>query len=75
MQKRVDHLGRVVLPAKLRKELGFEENQLVNITAVGGKLVLTKAVPTCNLCGATEYLLRKGGFLLCEDCLRRLEKL
>jgi transcriptional pleiotropic regulator of transition state genes len=43
--KRVDNLGRMVLPGDLREQLGIQEGDLLDVQVERGRLVLTKAEP------------------------------
>lgn len=42
MQRKLDELGRVVIPKEIRNELGIENGEGVNIELVGNKVIITK---------------------------------
>ncbi|WP_312118321.1 AbrB/MazE/SpoVT family DNA-binding domain-containing protein [Brevibacillus reuszeri] len=52
--RRVDELGRLVLPAELRRTLNMDELQPLEIFVDGENIVLRKYTPGCSLCGHTE---------------------
>lgn len=41
MKRNIDNLGRVVIPAEMRNELGIEPNQELEIEKVGNKIIIT----------------------------------
>ncbi len=41
--RRIDDLGRVVIPRKIRMRLGIEQGDMLNIKVVDGRLVISKA--------------------------------
>jgi len=49
--RKVDHLGRVVLPMELRRTLGINDNDPLEIFVDGKGIVLRKYAPGCSLCG------------------------
>lgn len=43
MQRKVDELGRIVLPAEMREQLHISEKDTLDITVQGNTIVLAKA--------------------------------
>lgn len=72
--RRVDELGRVVLPIELRRTLEIEERDLLEIMLEDDRIVLRKFQPTCVFCGAEEGLLEYRGKRICENCLKELNE-
>ena len=66
--RRVDRLGRVVLPAELRRTFGIQEGDLVDISVADGALVLTKVENRCVFCRATTGLVEHSGRHVCGSC-------
>ena len=54
--RRVDELGRVVLPIEIRRILDIEERDPLEIFLDEDRIVLRKLQPTCIFCGAEEDL-------------------
>ena len=54
--RRIDQLGRVVVPAELRKILGIRKGDLLDIRVEDGRLVLVKIEPECAICGGSDNL-------------------
>ena len=70
--RRIDDLGRVVLPVELRRTL--EVRDPVEIFIEGDAIVLRKYDAACLFCGATRELLSYRGKQICRSCLRRLRE-
>jgi len=47
--RRIDQLGRVVVPVELRRTLAIREGDLLEVTAEDGRLILRKVAPECAL--------------------------
>ena len=41
MKRKIDELGRFVIPKEIRKELGIKDNDLINIECTGNKIIIT----------------------------------
>jgi len=52
--RKLDELGRVVLPIELRKQLDWEVKDALNIFRDGDKIILSKARPSCIFCGNND---------------------
>ena len=72
MTRKVDSLGRVVLPAEMRRVFGIREGDLVEIAVDGSSIVLTKMEQRCVFCGDSTSLLEYSGKLVCEGCVAGL---
>ena len=70
--RRVDNLGRIVIPVELRRILEVEDGQEVEMTLHADTLVLRKFEPGCLFCGALEELVVYEGKNICVSCRRRL---
>ena len=73
MERRVDELGRIVIPKHIRKKLGLETRTKVAFEAEGDRLIITKAFPTCVICGAEDKLLEIKDKHICADCANTLK--
>jgi transcriptional pleiotropic regulator of transition state genes len=74
--RKVDRLGRVVLPAELRKELESSEGDLLEIAVDDdGRIVLEKVALRCVFCrrGAPTVELREFELqVVCSGCVDKL---
>ena len=71
IEKVVDELGRVVLPAKFRHALGLGARAKVVLTLANGEIAVTPAERSCLLCGRVADL--HPSFRLCPDCITRIK--
>ena len=60
--RKVDELGRIVLPIELRRTLGIEEKDALEIYVEGASVVLRKYAPACIFCDD-----------ICPKCLKELQ--
>lgn len=72
--RRVDQLGRLVLPMDLRESLQIGPQTAMDIYYEDEDIVLRKHRPVCYLCKGTENLLNFKGKLICTDCIEALER-
>ena len=67
--RRIDELGRVVLPVELRQSHGIADKDEVEIYVEGDSIVLVKHSPTCVICGSREGLVEFKGKMVCQTCI------
>lgn len=73
--RRVDELGRIVLPIELRRALDIGEREPLEVVLDGECIVLRKCQPACVFCGSEEELLDYRGKRICSHCLLTLNEL
>lgn len=66
--RKVDELGRIVLPVELRRTLGLNIRDPVEIFVDGEKVILKKYAPTCIFCGNAENNMYFKQKMVCEEC-------
>lgn len=70
--RKFDHLGRIVVPAEMRRTLGINEGDPIEISLVGKQVVLKKHQPGCMSCGDAEArLVSQGDITLCPGCINK----
>lgn len=73
--RKVDGLGRIVLPKELRKVLGVKENETsMEILVDGENVILRKYEPACIFCGEARNVINYKGKNICKKCLKELRK-
>ena len=72
MPRKIDSLGRVVLPAEMRKHLGLETGDLVAIALDDGRITMEKIEARCIFCGSTTELREFNEKLVCAVCVKDL---
>lgn len=74
--RKVDELGRIVLPIELRRTLGIEEKDRIEIFMDGESIILRKYQPACIFCDNAKDIINYKGKNICPDCIRAMtEKL
>ena len=71
--RNVDPLGRFVLPIELRRMLGIEVNDALEIYRDGDTVILKKYEPCCIFCGSTVSVEQYKGKSVCNACLQELK--
>jgi transcriptional pleiotropic regulator of transition state genes len=72
--RRVDELGRIVIPIELRRTMGIEEKDALEIYVDSEKIILKKYEPACIFCGNAEEVAIYKGKNMCKSCLTELAK-
>lgn len=70
---KVNSEGRIVIPADMRKILGINDNDELELELVGQEIKLTTKELKCKICNATENLYQSGEIIVCDDCLGKIE--
>ncbi len=70
--RKVDELGRIVLPIELRRTLGIEEKDRIEIFVDGESIILRKYQPACIFCDNAKDIINYKGKNICPDCIRAM---
>ncbi|MBQ6480782.1 MAG: AbrB/MazE/SpoVT family DNA-binding domain-containing protein [Anaerolineaceae bacterium] len=70
--RKVDELGRIVLPIELRRTLGIEIRDALEIYVDEETILLRKYTPTCVMCGESDGLVEFKGKKICRKCIEKL---
>lgn len=73
--RKVDELGRIVLPIELRRTLNIEIKDPVEIFVDGEFILLKKYEPACVFCGNAKDVETFNGKNVCKKCLEKIKKL
>lgn len=73
--RRVDELGRIVLPMELRRTLRIHEKDPLEIFVDGERVILRKYEPTCVFTGSAEDLVFYHGKMISRACIQELQQL
>ncbi|SDC56422.1 MULTISPECIES: AbrB/MazE/SpoVT family DNA-binding domain-containing protein [unclassified Candidatus Frackibacter] len=71
--RRVDDLGRIVIPIDLRRTLNIEPKSPLEIYVDDNKIILKKHKPTCFFCGSTGETIEFKGKIICSKCLEDMK--
>lgn len=70
IRRKVDDLGRIVIPASMRRSLGIAEGDVLEVAVDGDTVILAKPVDRCVFCGQDEAPLEPfRGRTLCRGCV------
>lgn len=72
--RKVDELGRIVLPIELRRKLDIAERDEVEIYIENSRIILQKYENSCVFCGATHGLVPYRGKNVCQECIHSFIK-
>ena len=72
--RKVDDLGRIVLPIELRRMLDIAERDELEIFVEGDRIVLQKYEPACIFCDSSLSLTALKGKNVCRDCIAKLNE-
>jgi transcriptional pleiotropic regulator of transition state genes len=67
--RKMDDLGRVVIPMELRRTLNIEEKDSIEIFVDGEYIMLKKYQPGCVSCGSMDFCTTKTGTRICQKCI------
>lgn len=71
--RKVDELGRIVLPIEIRKNMDIaKKGDAVEIFVDDERIILKKYQPSCIFCGNADNVTYYKGKLVCLDCIAEL---
>nr|WP_283245797.1 AbrB/MazE/SpoVT family DNA-binding domain-containing protein [Ligaoa zhengdingensis] len=73
--RKVDELGRIVLPKELRNTLDIKEKDSLEIYVDGDQIILKKYAPACIFCSNAGDIVTFKGKNVCKECLERMKDL
>lgn len=74
MSRKVDELGRMVLPSELRKRFRIHEGDYLGIHVEDQRIILTKVEDGCVFCDSQDQLVPYRDKLVCSSCLESLRR-
>lgn len=70
--RKVDELGRIVLPIELRRTLDIAERDSLEIFVSDDTIILKKHQPTCVFCNGSRGITSFRGKNVCANCIASL---
>lgn len=67
--RKVDELGRIVLPIELRRTLDINVKDSLEIYVDGSQIILKKYEPACIFCGSAKNVVHFKGKNVCKGCV------
>lgn len=71
--RKLDDLGRIVIPKETRKVLGIKEGDSLEVFTEGESIVLKKYQPGCIFCSDVKDLVNFKGKNICKKCLKEIK--
>ena len=77
MRRQIDPLGRIVVPADLRRALGWGVGQELEFVVSGHGEVTLRSVPVsaCVFCGSLKDVVPHFDRYVCVTCVEKIAKL
>ena len=73
--RRVDELGRVVIPIEIRNKFDIVEKDPLEVYVDGNSIILKKYEPNCLFCGKSKELAVFSDKLICDKCISKISKI
>lgn len=73
--RKVDELGRIVLPIELRRTLDIAEHDEMEIYIENNQIILQKYEHNCVFCGSTQGLVQYKGKFICNKCVYNFHRI
>ena len=73
--RKIDNLGRIVIPMDFRKALEIREWDDLRIALEGNAVTIRKDRDTCTFCGSEKALTDFGDKFVCAACLSKLKEM
>ena len=73
MVRKVDELGRIVLPAEIRQNLDIQVKDAIEIFTEGERIILQKYQPSCIFCNNVDHVVYFMEKRVCGECLAKLK--
>ena len=73
--RKIDELGRIVLPSEIRRVFGIREGDELDISVDGERVILQKRQDICLFCGAENPSVTYRERRVCENCAGEVGKL
>ena len=70
--RKMDELGRVVIPMEIRNQFKIVEKDPIEIFVDGSSIILRKYEPNCVFCGSTKDLNEYNDKLICSKCVDKI---
>ncbi len=71
--RKIDSLGRFVIPIELRHVLEINSSDSIEIFTEDDKIILKKYQPACLFCGSADDVIYFKGKLICSKCLEEIK--
>lgn len=71
--KKIDEMGRIVIPKNVRKTIGAEIGDSLQFFIDGDNIIMKKFSQSCVFCGSESDLTELNEKYICADCAAKLK--
>ena len=71
--RKVDELGRIVLPIEIRKTMDIKEKDAIEIFTDADRIILQKYQPACMFCNNADNIVYFNGKRICTSCIEKIK--
>jgi AbrB family transcriptional regulator, transcriptional pleiotropic regulator of transition state genes len=75
IRRKIDRLGRVVIPSPIRQQLDIAEGDELEVSVEGDRVVLARPSDGCLFCDGREHLERYRSKQVCWSCMAAIRAL
>ena len=72
--RKIDDLGRMVIPIELRKTMDINKKDPMEIFVDEDKIILKKYEPACIFCGNADNTIDFKGKIICKECMENMQE-
>lgn len=69
---KIDNLGRIVIPVRLRRKFDLKANDTLEVFTEGSSIILQRYIPSCVFCGEEDSLTEFGDKYICSNCIGKI---
>ncbi len=73
MVRKVDELGRIVLPSEIRKSMDINLRDSLEIYTDENRIILQKYQPACIFCNGADNITYFKTYRICGECLQKIK--
>ena len=74
LKRKIDELGRIVLPVSIRQNMDINEKDALEIFIDGERIILQKYQPSCIFCNNADNVVYYNNKRICSECLAKLKE-
>ena len=72
MSRKLDDLGRIVIPAEIRKSLSLRVGDVLDISVEDDRIILSSRQDSCVFCSSSDGLSQFKQRMVCSSCASAL---
>ena len=72
---KIDNLGRIVIPVRLRRKYDLKQGDTLEIFTENENIVLRRYIASCTFCGNEDDLCEMNDKYICRDCIEKLSEM